>query len=441
MGDTADRRMGIWMTTGLVVGSMIGSGIFMLPVALAPLGANAVLGWAVSIIGAMAIAFALAMLTRAGGGGGIQSYIEEAFGPTTGFIVTWAFWCSSWAAQAAIAIAFGAAISRTNPMFAGADMIVIVAVTAIVFLAFVNVLGVRVSGGLNLLTVVIKILPLAGVAVILAFAGASGDRLEPLAPTPISFASVATATTLTLFALTGFENATTPVGKVRDPKWTLPRAILIGTALVGAIYLFSSTGVTFLLPAELVASSPAPYADVFAARGGEVAVRLAALAIAVSAFGTLNCGILATGELGYAMAERRQLPVSMSRVRAGNTPYVAQLVGAGLAILLVLANSSRTTAGLFSFILLVSTSAVLVVYLAGALAAWRQCRSAHARIIIVLGIIFTLFAFYGAGVEADLWVVALMAFGVAVMMAMRRLNSSAATPPAAAPAAPPGSSA
>ena len=427
------QTIGIWLTTGLVVGSMIGSGIFMLPVALAPLGANAVAGWAVSIAGALAIAYALAMLTRAGDAG-IQSFIEQAFGPTVGFLVTWAFWCSCWAAQAAVAIAFGAAMSRLSPILAGPEMIVAMAVAAIGFLALVNAFGVRASGGLNLATVVIKIMPLAGVVILLAVAGGSGARLEPLALTPLSVANVASATTLTLFALTGFENVTTLIGKVRDPARTLPRAILIGTTLVGLIYLLSSTAVTFLLPAELVAVSPAPYADAFAGYGGEVTVRFVAVAIAISAFGALNCLILAAGELGYAMAGRRQLPTLMARVRAGNTPFAAQIASGGLAIMLVLANSNRGTAGLFSFIILVSTSAVLVVYLAGALAAWRTSPSPGSRTVIALALLFIAFAFYGSGVEADLWVLALMAFGLAVMVVMRRLNSSASTTLEAAPA-------
>lgn len=438
----AKQTIGIWITTGLVVGSMIGSGIFMLPVALAPLGPNAIAGWAVSICGALTIAFALALLTRAGDAG-IQSFIEQAFGPTVGFLVSWAFWCSCWSAQAAIAIAFGAAMSRVSPILAGPDMIVALAVGAIAFLALVNALGVRASGGLNLITVIIKIMPLAGVVFLLALAGASGDRFEPLAPTPLTVANIATATTLTLFALTGFENVTTLVGKVRNPERTLPRAILIGTTLVGLVYVLSSTAVNFLLPAQLVASSPAPYADVFAAHGGEGLVRVAATAIAVSAFGALNCTVLAAGELGYAMAIRNQLPPVMGRVRAGNAPYVSQIVGAALAILLVLANSSRSTAGLFSFIILVSTSAVLVVYLAGILAAWRSSSSFGSRTIIIMALLFVAFAFYGSGAEADLWVLALMASGLVVMVVMRAFNSKAGSNPMEElhPAVPPGSSA
>jgi basic amino acid/polyamine antiporter, APA family len=436
------QTIGIWLTTGLVVGSMIGSGIFMLPVALAPLGPNAIAGWLVSVCGALAIAFALARLTRAGDAG-IQSFIEQAFGPTVGFLVTWAFWCSCWSAQAAIAIAFGSAMSRVGAVLASPDMIVAVAVAATAFLAIVNAFGVRASGGLNLITVIIKIMPLVGVVVLLALAGMSGARFEPLAPTPLNVPNIATATTLTLFALTGFENVTTLIGKVRSPERTLPRAILIGVTLVGVVYLLSSTAVTFLLPADLVASSPAPYADIFGAYGGEPVVRAAALAIAISAFGALNCLVLAAGELGYAMAIRRQLPAAMTRVRAGNAPYVAQIVGAGFAILLVLANSSRSTAGLFSFIILLSTSAVLVVYLAGVLAAWRSSRSIGSRALILIALLFVAFAFYGSGAEADLWTLALMAVGLVVLIVMRRFNSSASTSPPveASPAAPPGSSA
>jgi APA family basic amino acid/polyamine antiporter len=334
-------------------------------------------------------------------------------------------------------------MSRLSPLLAGPDTIVALAIASITLLTLVNALGVVASGGLNLLTVVIKIVPLAGVVILLALAGMGGTRFEPLTPTPLTFANIATATTLTLFALTGFENVTTLVGKVSDPQRTLPRAILIGTALVGAIYLLSSTAVTFLLPAEVVASSPAPYADAYSAYGGEGLVRLAALAIAISAFGALNCLVLAAGELGYAMAQRRQLPPMMALTRAGNTPYVAQIISAGLAILLVLANSNRSTAGLFSFIILISTSAVLVVYVAGVLAAWRSSNSFASRAIIVLALIFVAFAFYGSGLEADLWVLALLAFGVAVMVAMRAVNSRAGStrPAAGAPAAPPGSSA
>src|SRR3954451_24312672 len=282
-----DQKLGIWMTGALVVGSMIGSGIFMLPVSLAPLGANAVLGWLISIVGALTIAFALASLGRTGAGG-IHTYIGRAFGPTAAFLVTWAFWWSNIAAQAALAIATASAFSRLLPALGGTSGIVAVGVGSVMLLTLVNLRGVRTSGGLSLFTVLIKLLPLLAVVVILTMRHFSGEPFERLATSPLTLPNIATATALTLFALTGFENATAPVDKVRDPARTVPRAILRGTALVGFIYLLSSSGVMLLLPAGRIAAAAAPYADVIALQWGQQAGVLAAFAIAISAFGALN---------------------------------------------------------------------------------------------------------------------------------------------------------
>ena len=107
---------------------------------------------------------------------------------------------------------------------------------------------------------------------------------------------------------------------------------------------------------------------------GRGTATVAAVAIAISAFGALNCLILATGELGFSMAQRGDLPRALAGTRGANTPVTAQLVGSVLTILLILANSSRATAGLFTFIILLSTAAA-VLYGVGALAAWKQSRA------------------------------------------------------------------
>ncbi len=430
------QLMGVWMTSALVVGTMIGAGIFMLPVSLAPLGPNAPIGWIVSSIGALCIAFALARLTK-DGGAGIQAHIEKAFGPTVGFLVAWAFWCSNWTGQAALAIAAASALSRVIPALAGPDAVVMVGIACVAFLTAVNAMGARAAGRMSVLTVAIKLLPLIAVIAILALRGASAVPFEPLAPTPVTIANIATAVALTLFALTGFENATTPVNKVRNPERTLPLAILGGTLFVALIYLLSSTGVMLLLSADTVASSPAPYADAVAAQWGEGAATLAALAIAVGAFGALNGLILGTGELGYAMALRREMPAFMARTRGANTPVAAQIVGSVLTILLVLATSSRDTAGLFVFVILLSTASILFVYLAGALAAWKVSSAVGARLALSVALLFILFAFYGSGAEAGFWGLVLLGIGFVVQFAMRAINSRSSNPAAeAAPGVP-----
>ena len=437
MPDANDGKMGIWMTSALVVGTIIGAAIFMLPVALAPLGINALIGWLVSGIGILCIAFALAQLSRSGGDG-IQANIERELGPTAAFLTAWAFWVSNWVAQASVAVAIGSTVSFIVPALAGPEKILQVGIGCVAFLTLVNALGVRASGGLSIVTVAIKLLPLLAVIWLFAERGISGSGYERLAPIPIGFASVATATALTFFALTGFEGATAPVGKVRDASRTIPRAILGGTAFVALIYLLAGTAIQLLLPADAIVNSPAPFADAMISHWGREVASFAALAIAVSAFGCLNGLILATGELGYSMALRGDLPAALAATRGANTPIASQLVASGLTILLLLANISRGTANLYTFIVLLSAAGGIVLYFVSSLAAWKTSQTIGARSIIVVAILFAAFAAYGTGLEASIWCLILLAAGLAIRSVVRRLSSRAPSlAPAGAPAAPP----
>lgn len=421
MGEDEQRQIGIWMTSALVVGAMIGGGIFMLPVSLAPLGVNAVAGWLVSSVGAVCIAFSLARVSQLGGGG-IQANVEHQLGKVPAFLAAWAFWVSNWTGQAAVAIAGASALSWINPAFANPSFVISVAVASLVFFTAVNASGARASGVASIFTVAIKLLPLVAVVVLLALRGLGTTSYEPLAILPLSFGNIALAVPLTFFALTGFENATAPVDKVINPSRTIPRAILGGTLFVAIIYMLGSTSVQLLLPAGLAASSPAPFADVIAAQWGSAAASLAALAIATAAFGCLNAVILATGELGYGLGLRRDLPIIMVRTWRGNTPIAAQIISSALSVLLVLANSGRATAGLFTFIVLLSTAAVLVVYLAGVLSAWRLTRSIRGKLALIVALLFIAFALYGSGGEAVLWCVVLLGVGLLIRAMMHRLN-------------------
>ena len=402
---------------------MIGSGIFMLPVSLAPLGANVIIGWIVSSTGAMCIAFALARLSRLGGDG-IQANVERQLGPAAGFVVAWAFWVSSWSAQGAVAIAGASALSFVSPAMSGDAFVMSVAIASVLFFTGLNALGVRVSGIASIITIAIRLVPLAGVILILALRALGSKHLEPLAQSPSTVGNLATATALTFFALTGFENATTPVGKVRNPSQTIPRAIIGGTLFVAVVYLFASTAVQLLLPAQVVAKSPAPFADVIGVQWGSSAASLMAICITVAAFGCLNSLILGTGELGYAMGLRRDLPAVMARTVRGNTPVSAQIVGSALSIFLILANSSRSGASLFKFVILLSTSAALVLYLAGALAAWRLVASRRAKAVLVAALLFILFALYGSGFDANAWCLVLLAIGLVMRAILHRVSGA-----------------
>jgi len=256
MTERDDGKMGIWMTSALVVGVIIGAGIFMLPVSLAPLGQNALIAWPISGVGILCIAFALAQISRLGGDG-IQANIEREFGPTVAFLVAWSFWFSNWVAAASVAIGASAALSFIGAPFNATQSVVPLAILCVVILTIVNAMGVRAAGRLSILTVAIKVVPLLAVIWLFAERGTGAARFEPLAPMPITFTNLAAATALTFYTLTGFENATAPVGKVRDAERTLPRAIFRGTIFVVLLYMVAGTAILLLLPAGTIVSSPA----------------------------------------------------------------------------------------------------------------------------------------------------------------------------------------
>lgn len=419
------QTIGFWSTTALVVGTIVGSGIFLLPVSLAPLGANALVGWIVSGAGVLCIAYGLARLSRLSGEG-IQANVEREFGATVAFCVTWCFWVSYWVAVAAVALAAASAMSFISPALLGPASIVPVSIGWVLVLTGVNTLGVRAVGGFSIITVAIKLVPMLAVVWLFGERGLAGPPLEPFLPVEVTFANVATATALTFFAFTGFESVTAPVGKVRNPEITIPRALIGGTAFVVALYLVAATALQLMLPYDTLAASTAPFADALVSRWGGGVATLAAFGIVVAAVGCLNGLILATGELGYSMALRGDLPQTMARARADKTPVASLWVGTALAVVLLLANASRTTAGLYTFTVLLSTASMIVVYFVVVLASWKVTARTHQRAALILALAFIAFATWGLGLEAIGWTLVLLAGGLVIRAGMHRLNARVA---------------
>jgi len=250
------------------------------------------------------------------------------------------------------------------------------------------------------------------------------EPLQSLWLQPLTLSAVATAAALTFWPLTGFENVSAPVGKIRNSERTIPRAFLTGITAVTLLYVASSTSVMLLLPAGQLVRSPAPFADAVGAWWGEVAAIPVVLGIAISAFGCIGCTTMAAGELCYSMSLRGDLPKTLARSNKWGAPVLCQIVSAALAIILVLANSGRSTAGLFTFIILVSTVAVLILYVVAGLAAVVRERAAGTSVMVSAGIAFSAYAFYGAGLEAALWGLGLAISGLPVRAISRWLNGS-----------------
>ena len=342
------QMLGPWMTLALVISGVVGVGIFFLPIALAPLGGSVPIGWLISGIGIMAMAYCASRIISPDGGG-IQAYVENELGPGAGFMVTWMTWCSTCVGNPAVALAAAAGLASIIPGLG--DHLVLLGSAFFVVLTIVNLRGVKAVGELAIVTVLIKVLPLMAVVAIAAMLGAGGGPLHPIDVPPPSFGNIATASALCLFALTGFEFSLSPVGKILNPERNLARALVIGLAGIAIAYLLVTLSLSLIMPNSAIARSIAPFPQAIGTYWGGFAGVLAAAAMVISAFGTLNASILASGEMLYSLALRNDMPRYFSRTNRFNAPYAAQIASVTLGFILLALNEAKGTTQLFTSLL------------------------------------------------------------------------------------------
>lgn len=417
--NVSKRQIGLVTVTTLVLGNMIGSGVFLLPASLAPYGGYSLAGWLISAAGALLIAGVFFRLSkRAPRAGGPYAYSREAFGDCVGFLVAWVYWIALVGGNATIAVAFASYMSvfvpalGTHPLYGA-----LTAMAALWILVGVNVAGVRSAGGVQVATTILKILPLVAL-VLFGF-----TRFDPrlLAPGPQAgppLAAINICVAATLFAFVGVESATIPAGHVRDPDKTIPRATVLGTAIAAALYIACTTVVMGLLPASELAQSQAPFAAAGRLLWGGWAGWLIAAAAAISCFGALNGWTLIAGQFPQAVAKDSLFPKLFARESARGTPTPALLIAGALNSLMVLANYSHGMVAMFTFMVLLTTLGNVVCYLFCAMAdvvlAHRSGHPLRARELL-LGFAafgFCLWALVGAGKDAVFWNFVLLALGI-----------------------------
>ena len=418
----AGKPLGLWMATALVVGSMIGSGVFMLPAALAPYGAASLTGWAIALCGALLLAATFAKLAvHWPCTGGPYAYVRRSFGDAAGFGIAWSYWISIWSGMAAIAVAFAGSIGAIFPALTATPVrAAACALLALWTCSVVNLIGLRQAGRLQVLVTALKLLPLLLFGIVALWFVDAGNYV-PFNPSGKTLPQVAQVTViLTMWALCGLEVATVPAGAIRDPARTIPRATLLGTLLAGIATILACTVVIGLVPTEVLQDSGAPMADA-ASRiwGPGAAIGIAALA-AVSTFGAINGWMMVCGQVSLAAAGDGLFPRRFARLDRNGTPAFGILAGSVLATLLVIASYSRSLVELFTFILLISTSAILLPYAASSAAWLRSGGRNGGRAVALLALLYSLYALSGAGAEALGWGAVLLLAGAPVYLWMKR---------------------
>ena len=418
------------MATALVVGNIVGSGVYLLPASLAQHGANSLVAWLFTATGAVLLAVVFAALSRAfPKDGGPYVYTRAAFGELAAFVVAWGYWVSVWVGNAAIATGAVSYTSAFAPWIAGVPgASAVVTIGVVWLLTLVNCWGVRAAGWVQAVTTVLKLLPLLAVAVVGGFF-VRRETLASFADVPLTLDGTTAAATLTLWAMLGLESATVPAEKVKEPERTIPRATLIGTVVTALLCALACSLVLLVVPASRLAVSNAPFADAARVFWGEGASTLVALFAAISAYGALNGWILVQGELPWAMARDGLLPRVFARESGRGTP-VSSLVGtSGLVTLLVLANSHKSMVQVFTFMILLATSANLVAYLACSLALLVLLGRGQLAVphrgtpwlagAGALGAAYSLWAIAGAGRDATIWGTVLLLVALPVYALMK----------------------
>ena len=337
------RRLRLWDAALIVIGGIIGGGIFLNPYIAAQRTGSSLallLVWVgaglLTLVGALCYAELGARRPHAGGS---YVYLREAFGPLAGFLFGWTMllviYSGSSAAVATIfasyaAASFGLPASATLPLTVG----------ALVFVAGINLFGLRLGTQVQNLFTVLKLLAVAVlVACGLFLAGAGGGRLLDADPVH-AHAGFMGAALPVLFAYSGFTYLNNLAGEVREPQRTLPRALLLGMLGVIAAYALVNVAYLAVLGHAGLAASTTPAAEVMRRVAGPTGAKLIALGIAISTLGFCNITLVAGARVLQVMGEDGLFFRSVARLHPRyRTPNVALLLLSGWAVLLAVSGS------------------------------------------------------------------------------------------------------
>jgi APA family basic amino acid/polyamine antiporter len=360
------QKIGLITTTSLVIGNMIGAGIFLVPSSLAAYGSISLFGWLFTAAGALVLAKIFSNMSKiiVNKSGGPYTYSKAGFGDFIGFLVAWGYWISIWVSNAAVVIAIIGALSHFFPVLESNSIIAVAVGMGIIWLlTWINAKGVKSSGKIQVITTILKLLPLIFV-IFIGFFFFDINNFPSFNLTGKSdWLAVSAAATITLYAFLGIESASIPAENIVTPEKTVPKATMLGTLIVTLVYLLGSVVLFGILPIETLQSSAKPFADAGTIIGGEAAGYFVAAGAAISGIGCLNGWILLSGQLPMATAKDNMFPRLFKSENKHGAPYLGLLIGSGLSSALLLMNLSDGLVDQFTFLVTITVFTALIPYL------------------------------------------------------------------------------
>jgi basic amino acid/polyamine antiporter, APA family len=350
------RDLGVSHATAVVVGTIIGSGIFLVPTEMMQAVGSArlvylawVVGGLLSFFGALTYAELGAMKPQAGGE---YVYVRDAYGPLAGFLYAWTWFIIAKPASVATIVTGLVRILGTFSMFSFFlhDAISIpfavtwgqlVAISAAILISVLNYLGVKKAGEFQLVFTILKVAIIVGIVIVCFAVSSSSSGWSNFATTFTGakggVAGFMAALVAALWAYDGWNDLNMVAGEVKNPGRNVPIALIAGVATVGALYVLVNGGVQYVMPANAIAASPRPASDAVAAVMGHLGASIVSAGMAISMLVTLNGTIMSGGRIPYAVARDGYFFSTLAEVNPRfRTPANALAVQCVLSILLLL---------------------------------------------------------------------------------------------------------
>ena len=430
---SSQKKMGFWAVTSLVVGSQIGSGIFLLPANLSKFGAIGLASWMITATGALLLALVFAKLcAEIPKTGGPHAFIESAFGPTIGFFAAWTYWVISWLSTPMVVISV---VGYLSPLWGdlSPSTNLILEITIILFVMILNLSGVRSAGCAELVFTLLKLLPL----ILVPTAGLffiKETYFTPFNPTSLTtIQALNGAALLTLWGFIGVESATTPADSVINPAKTIPRAIVLGTAVVALVYILGSFVIMGIVPPDLLAHSKAPFSDaaqIIFGGNWHLAISVAA---SIVCLGTLNAWVLTSGQIALGAASDGHLPQCFALKNAQGAPKWGLIISClGMVPILILTLEQDLITQVDT-IINISVTAFLFIYVLSALSYlklfWKKKTSQKidfsSLVIGALALLFCLWALLSSDFRMVGLATLITLFGIPVYYWKKRILSYA----------------
>jgi APA family basic amino acid/polyamine antiporter len=391
------RQFGLPVAIALIMGSIIGVGIFNLPTSLAGIGPITLVSMALTTVGAIALALMFAALSRRlPADGGPYAYSRAAFGNVVGFFNAWSYWITAWAGNAGIAVGWVLYVEVFINKGQNKLITVLLVLVGLWLPAVINLTGVKNMGSVQMVTTVLKFAALLFVSIVGLFFIKSANFTPWNISGQSAIAAIGAGMAIALFSYLGVEVASVAAGKVRDPDRNVPRSTVLGTLACAVVYLLSLAAVFGIVPSGTLQKSTAPFSTaVNSMFGGTWAGYVMAVVVIISGFGALNGWTMICAEMPLAAANDGLFPARFKHMSSSGVPWfgiVASTVLASIAMAINYIGSGG--AQVFTTLVLMTgiTSAIPYAFSALAQIKWRIAdrRAIHgqrfARDVTVAGV-------------------------------------------------------